>query len=394
LNAAMPGSWRTDALRCAMTDSASSSSHCFRPPAYSWLQAGLPANSENRLLDDLGSWPVVTGHGRVECYSACTTMKINMDHHKLLLCAGIFATAPLLLGFGSNQPDDAATIESVRPEPIVPIDYQKIAPAPIDSSEQMLAQTATIFQGVLKDVQFTYDDCAGPRTNYVFSDSTTLAGVQVQPQVTLRVLGGPTPFGTWVRVSELPQLALDSQHVVFLRNTDWTFSPIVGNLVFRGEMIDGREVLIDPTGHAVTGWGDDGPLRSANSVSEAVGRQSRGYRDSKAAAPTPHSTSAEPDPNLDVTPAQGNAPDPAVSRTAGSAVAHAPSSAEIRKAGLFARPTPSAAAISNERTVSAESLMTAVRAAADRARVNIGGRLTLDPHWKCWSSTPTTKVAR
>jgi len=49
-NAAMPGYWRTDASPCAMTGSASSSSHSFRPLAYSWLHAGSPANSENCLL--------------------------------------------------------------------------------------------------------------------------------------------------------------------------------------------------------------------------------------------------------------------------------------------------------------------------------------------------------
>lgn len=36
-------------LVCAMTGSASSSGHCFTPPAYSWLQAASPANSENRF---------------------------------------------------------------------------------------------------------------------------------------------------------------------------------------------------------------------------------------------------------------------------------------------------------------------------------------------------------
>src|SRR3954452_476613 len=47
-SAAMPGCSKTDASPCAMTGSASSSTHCFRPPAYSWLQPASPANSENR----------------------------------------------------------------------------------------------------------------------------------------------------------------------------------------------------------------------------------------------------------------------------------------------------------------------------------------------------------
>jgi hypothetical protein len=172
----------------------------------------------------------------------------------------LFAFVVLLLAacnpFGKRPegpPGDRTTQEPAQ-EPVVPAGYQKIAPAPVDTSRQILAQTSTIFRGSLKDVQFTYDGCSGPRTDYVFSNSSPLLGekVEVEAQVNLRVLGGPTPRGTWLAVSELPQLALDSQYVVFLRNTDWTFSPIVGNLAFRVETIAGREVLVNPDGRAVT----------------------------------------------------------------------------------------------------------------------------------------------
>src|SRR4051812_44908786 len=47
-SAAMPS--RTSASLCATTASASSSSHCSRPHASSWLQGGWPKNCENRLL--------------------------------------------------------------------------------------------------------------------------------------------------------------------------------------------------------------------------------------------------------------------------------------------------------------------------------------------------------
>jgi hypothetical protein len=312
----------------------------------------------------------------------------------LAILASILAITALISGCRAKQPDDLAATEPPRPEPVVPVGYQKIAPGPVDSSVEMLRQTATIFRGVLKDVQFTYDDCAGPRTNYVFADSTTLLGAKVQSEVTLRILGGPTPYGTWIRVSELPQLALDSEYLVFLRNTDWTFSPIVGNLVFRREVTAGRELLIDPTGHAVTGWGDDGPRLSAASVSEPVGDQLRGYRGSYEPTEEEHSSSAETSPNADVRPAGGNAPAPTPRRIEGSAVKGAPSISEARKAGLFVKPALSAAAIGNESIISAESLVSAIRVEADRANINIGGRITLDPSWRCWSSTPTAKAVR
>lgn len=312
------------------------------------------------------------------------------------LSANLLAVAVLLSGCQSRPPSEQSTSGPPLPEPIVPAGYQKIPPAPVDHSVQILGQTATIFRGSLKSVQFTYDICAGPRTNYVFSNSSSLAGAQVQSDVTVKVLGGPTPSGKWLRVSELPQLALDSQYVTFLRNTDWTFSPIVGNLVFRVETIAGREVLVDPSGRAVVGWGEDGPLLSAGSVSEAVGSQLRGYRGSDAPDPADQASSGAPDPKGEVRPADGAAPAPvpAPGRTQDSLFARAPSLAETRRAALFARPALSASAIGNEPTASIESFVAAAKAAADRAQVNIGGRLTLDPNWRCWSITPTATAVR
>jgi hypothetical protein len=256
----------------------------------------------------------------------------------------------------------------------------------------MLAQTATVFRGSLKSVQFTFDGCSGPRTNYVFSDSSSLLGTKVDSTVTLKVLGGPTPAGRWVGVSELPKLALDSEYVAFVRNTDWTFSPIVGNLVFRVETIAGREVLVHPGGHAVTGWGPDGPELSASVVSEVVGSKRHGYKTADVPASGDPPTSGSPEANGDS--GSRNNATAVAPPTLDSPLARAPSPEQIRKGGLFARPGLFASAIANEPTVSMDSFVTGVRTAADRAQVNIGGRLTLDPRWKCWSSTPTARAAR
>jgi hypothetical protein len=256
----------------------------------------------------------------------------------------------------------------------------------------MLAQTATVFRGSLKSVQFTYDGCSGPRTNYVFSDSSSLLGTVVESTVTVKVLGGPTPSGRWVGVSQLPTLALNSQYVTFLRNTDWTFSPIVGNLVFRVETIAGREVLIHPDGHAVTGWGPDGPLLSAVAVSERAGGKHHGYKNPGDPRAGDMPTSSAPGPNGEIRQRDTAAPTPA--RPPDSPLARAPSAAEIAKAGLFAKPDLIPSAIANERTASIESFVAATREAAGQAQVTIGGRLTLDPNWKCWSSTPTANVRR
>ena len=257
----------------------------------------------------------------------------TMDSHRFHTYAGIFMMALLFSACSSKKPNEVGTTEPPLPEPSVPSGYQKIAPLPFESSQQILAQTATIFRGVLKEVKFTYDDCAGPRTNYVFSNSSTLAGTQIDPNVTLKILGGPTPRGTWVGVSELPPLALDSEYVAFLRNTDWTFSPVIGNLVFRSENVNGREVLIDPTGHVITGWGDDGPVLSAVAVSETVGSQLRGYKGSEIPRQPEHSTSAEENPDGESM--AENQPTNIARRTEASAIARAPSVEKQKKLGCL-----------------------------------------------------------
>jgi hypothetical protein len=300
--------------------------------------------------------------------------------------------AVLLASCRSRPPGEQSTTGPPLLEPVVPANYQKIPPGPVDDPRQILGQTATIFRGSLKSVQFTYDGCAGPRTNYVFSDSVSLAGTQVQSEVTLKVLGGPTPGGRWVRVSEIPRLALDSQYVTFLRNTDWTFSPIVGNLVFRVETVAGREVLVHPSGHAVTGWGEDGPVLSAAAVSEAIGSQLRGYRSADAPYSAGRPSSAEAEPNGELKQSAGALP--TAEHLHDSLIARAPSPAEARKAGLFARPAMLVSVLTNLPTVSIDTFVAAARTAADRAQVTIGGRLSLDPNWRCWSSTPTARVAQ
>ena len=242
-----------------------------------------------------GRWPLATG-------SAASMAGKTFTYKTMSTGPGEWET-DVIADVGAERPQSVRTTQEPALEPVVPAGYQKIAPASVDTSRQMLAQTSTIFRGSLKDVQFTYDGCSGPRTNYVFSNSSPLFGEKVEAQVNVRVLGGPTPRGTWLTVSELPQLALNSQYVVFLRNTDWTLSPIVGNLVFRVEAIDGREVLVNPDGRAVTGWDDNGPLLSAGMVSEGVGnrRHGYGYRGAQARDHGEKEASGALDPKVELT---------------------------------------------------------------------------------------------
>jgi len=309
---------------------------------------------------------------------------------------GILACCAILAATGGCQrarvsTDTGPPGEPPRDEPPIPAGYSKIAPAPADTPAQMLAQTAAIFRGKLKEIRLTYDLCGGPRTQYVFGDASSLAGVAVNANVTLKVLGGKTPAGTWLSVSELPHLALDSEYVVFLRNTDWTYSPIVSNLVFRQETVGGRQVLVEPEGHVVTGWGEDGPTLSAGAVSAAVGRQRHSVRNVPQPPGPGHETSGTPEPGIAVSPrGTGNVTPPSAAG-AGASVQSSMTAEEVRASGMFARPALNEAAVTNVPVVSTESFLSSVAAAAERANVRLGGRLTLEPYWKCWSSTPTLK---
>jgi hypothetical protein len=309
---------------------------------------------------------------------------------------GILACCTIVVALGGCQlaplqSDTGPPGEPPREEPAIPGGYTKIAPMPLDTPTQILSQTATIFRGKLKEVRFAFDLCGGPRTMYVFGDSSSLAGAAVPSSITLKVLGGPTPAGTWISVSELPQLALDSEYVVFLRNTDWTYSPIVSNLVFRQEIVGGRQILVEPGGRVVTGWGEDGPIFSAAAISEPVGHQRRSLRK---VMPPPHSSSGAPDPHTVVSSAKADHANRPPSDTAGATTNASVSSITldaIRETGIFTRPALSDAALANERPVTTESFVSSVASAAERANVRIGGRLTLEPYWKCWSSTPTVQ---
>ena len=295
----------------------------------------------------------------------------------------------------STQPTSVVE-EPARAEPALPAGYVKTPPAPAQTSRAILSQTAAVFIGRVVSVKHTFDDCAGPRTNYVISEARSLFGTEVPSQVTLSVFGGPTPRGTWMSSDDLPHLALDGRYTVFLRNTDWTFSPILRNLAFRSETVAGREVLVDSEGRLVTGWGASGPVLSEAIVSEAVGRHARGYRDVQAGVRNDVAVSGVPAgaaPELRRGPAR-----------AGGAAAELPDLGtdrsltrdELVRSRLFERPalTLGLPAETGRDALSPEALVSAVRAESDRIGVRVGGRVALHPYWRCWSSTPTTNASR
>jgi len=125
--------------------------------------------------------------------------------------------------------------------PEVPHRYERVAPRPFDTTRSILEQTASVVEGDVHDVYFSYEPCAGPRTHFRVRDARAIVGSDTPQEFEVQILGGPLPNGKWIHVSEVPMLAVGARYILFLRNTDWTFSPTIGRLALRKTQLSGRE---------------------------------------------------------------------------------------------------------------------------------------------------------
>lgn len=121
-------------------------------------------------------------------------------------------------------------------------------PAAVPDLNAIFDQTAAVVEGEVTDVSFAYDDRTGPWTLVTLSGLKTHLGQMGGPQVTLRVRGGMLPDGHVIVVPELPSFVRGKRYVVFLRNTSWSWSPVLLDLSLRYETVAGKEVLIDSRG--------------------------------------------------------------------------------------------------------------------------------------------------
>lgn len=129
----------------------------------------------------------------------------------------------------------------------------------VETPRDALASTAAIVEGRVVSHTATYDDQAGPRTIANLIDLTPHFGSYQERTLPLATLGGRVTDGRWLFIPELPRLTDDTRYLVFLTNADWFFSPVVADYLFRLEPGPrGGDVLIAPSGHAVTGLSAEG----------------------------------------------------------------------------------------------------------------------------------------
>jgi hypothetical protein len=130
-------------------------------------------------------------------------------------------------------------------------------PRAVSDMDSALSQTSTIVEGTVTALHYDYNDRDGPWTTVMLSNVRAHAG-SAPAQLQLRQFGGRTNRGTMVVASELPVFVQGKRYVVFLRNTSWNLSPVVGDFALRVERVNQAELLITADGEPVTGVGERG----------------------------------------------------------------------------------------------------------------------------------------
>ena len=158
--------------------------------------------------------------------------------------AGALALAAITLDYMTNT---AGVQAQVGREPIP---SASIGLAPADDLQSAAKQTAAIVDGIVTDIQYDYSEQDGPWTTVILSKARPIAG-DAPDTIAIRHFGGPLPNGGLMVAAELPVFVRDKEYIVFLRNTEWNVSAVVGDLAFRVDTVDDTEVLVDSDGAPV-----------------------------------------------------------------------------------------------------------------------------------------------
>jgi hypothetical protein len=257
-----------------------------------------------------------------------------------------------------------------------------IPPDRFDSIGALLPQLYAVVRGHVTDISYDYLDCQGPRTVVKLDRIQTLIGEKVDTEIELRTFGGPLPNGNYVSASELPRYAIDASYVVFLRNTDWRFSPVTGDLAFREEVIADRPVLVDSDGVAVSGVGEIGVERRTGQLTEPAGLHVVGADEGREVL--------QPDDEGAILKCERGTKcvAPEIAAEAEKRASHPATKDPTNR---FARPAVLKGIGSAElvSAISTEEMVDRIRRYSDDLGIAIGGRLQLEPRLGCWDVTLT-----
>jgi hypothetical protein len=144
-------------------------------------------------------------------------------------------------------------------------------PGAVSNLMAAIAQTAVVVEGTATSVNNVYDEKAGPWTEITLSNLTIHAGDGAPATLTFKQFGGDLPNGRRVTVSHQQTFIAGERYLVFLRNTKWALSPVVGDYAVRVASADSREVLVNDSGEPVVGLDSEG-LQVGEPVFEPVNR--------------------------------------------------------------------------------------------------------------------------
>lgn len=134
-------------------------------------------------------------------------------------------------------------------------------PKPLDAGRlcSLLEQSSGLVEATIDEVIYTFHPFRGPREDVVLGNLTVHFGTVPGNGLTLRSFRGPLeppfdpedPNEVFVDATEMPRFVAGARYLLFLRNSSWFYSPVVGTGAFRVETIGTKEVLIDQAGYAL-----------------------------------------------------------------------------------------------------------------------------------------------
>jgi len=191
----------------------------------------------------------------------------------------MFSLCCLVLGCSTRavEPTDMVYENAFVPSANLDAGASVRAPRPayaLNSMRAILEQTAAVVYGTVSDISYSFDPIQGPRTNVTLTGVRSLVGtIGAATQLMLPLFGGPTPDGHYFRDADSPRFALATDYLVFLANHDWFYCPVISDLAFRVETINGQEVLLDSDGFAIIGFNAAGIQRSDVQFAQPIGRE-------------------------------------------------------------------------------------------------------------------------
>jgi hypothetical protein len=121
--------------------------------------------------------------------------------------------------------------------------------------KRALQSTASVVEGEVIDISFSYDEWYGPRTNVTLRNVVTHLGSFADREVMLPMIGGPMPNGHRLVVSDQPKFQYGCRYMVFLLRGRWQESPVMSSfaLMSAGSV----DFLASHVGMAVSRFDDE-----------------------------------------------------------------------------------------------------------------------------------------